>query len=111
MSMYFLDAAELLADSAELSISDKLARQAKEVVQLLVAAYDALVPDWSQAPDVAQWYAICADGEGHWYVEQPKVDERRGKWISVWPHSSGGTVDIPLGIDWRTCKWQRPEAA
>lgn len=75
----------------------------------LVAEYEALAPKPDEWPDRVQWYAICADGEGYWYVEEPRASIGRNKWISAWPHSYGGTVVMPLGIDWRLLKWQRPE--
>ena len=84
---------------------------AQAQIARLVAAYDALAPDWSQAPEWAQWYTIDGKGEGNWHVEEPEHNEWRCQWFSAWPHSYGGTVVIPLGIDWRLCKWQRPEVA
>jgi hypothetical protein len=44
MSMNFLDAAGVLADSADVAYHDLLAREARSIVQAMVAAYDALAP-------------------------------------------------------------------
>ena len=99
MSMNFLDAAGVLADSAELPLRDLLAHEAKSIVQATVAAYDALAPDWADAPERAQWYTIDADGIPRWHVENPSRIVACDK------------ILIPLGVDWRLCKWQRPEVA
>ena len=32
---------------------------------------DPNAPDWSQAPDWAEWYAIDADGQCFWYENEP----------------------------------------
>ena len=107
MSMNFIDAAGVLADSADVAYHDLLAREAKSIVQATVAAYDALAPDWSQAPDDAEWYTIDAENQCYWHIDEPIYD---GEWWSNTAEFSGFT-EIPLGVDWRLCKWQRPEVA
>lgn len=114
MSMNFIDAAGVLADSAELLADDLLAREAKSIVQATVEAYDALAPDWSQAPEWAQWYAIDANGEAAWYSIEPMADDQDFCWFILNDGSQpvpldADMVDIPLGVDWRLLKWQRPE--
>ena len=108
MSMNFLDAAGVLADSAELLADDLLAREAKSIVQATVDAYDALAPDWSQAPDDAKLNTIDSAGARFWHRAEPPII--RLGWESgaaTW----AGFVDIPIGLDWRLLKWQRPEVA
>ena len=108
MSMNFIDAARVLADSAELLLRDLLAYEAKSTVQAMIAAYDALAPDWSQAPKWAQWYTIDADRSVHFHEAEPALT------ISFWESGTDlmvKVVDIPIGLDWRLCKWQRPEVA
>ena len=97
MSMNFLDAAGVLADSAELPLRDLLAHEAKSIVQATVAAYDALAPKPDEWPDGAQWYTIDADGIPRWHIENPSRIVACDK------------ILIPLGVDWRLCRWQRPE--
>ncbi len=115
MSMNFIDAAGVLADSAELLLRDLLAYEAKSTVQAMVAAYDALAPDWSQAPEWAQWCAVVPGGRALW-SETPLVLLTEGDgWtdedaIGLWSWA-GWIVDLPLGVDWRLLKWQRPEVA
>ena len=108
MSLNFIDAAGVLADSVELPLRDLLAREAKSIVQAMVAAYDALAPDWSQAPEDAQWYTIDAENQRCWHINEPALFD----W--AWDSNGmdwAGFTDVPLGVDWRLCKWQRPEVA
>ncbi len=72
----------------------------------LIAAYDALAPKPDAWPDGAQWYTIDAENQCYWHIDEPALFD----W--AWDSNGldwAGFVDIPLGIDWRLCKWQRPE--
>ena len=122
MIMNFIDAAGVLADSAELPFHDLMAREAKEIVQATVNAYDALAPDWSQAPDGAQWYTIDADGvatffdvEPEWEMFEWVIDWRSDPDAPSYPNEplilDAPKIDVPIGVDWRLLKWQRPEVA
>lgn len=69
--------------------------EAVERLDALRQQYEALAPDWTQAPDWAEWYTIDADGDSWWRCDgKSKYDK---------------LFNLPLGIDWRLCKWQRPE--
>lgn len=66
-------------------------------------------PDWADVPEWAQWGAIEPDGNVSWHETEPQVvlfywfgDGRNERAIGVF-------VDIPLGIDWRLLKFQRPQ--
>lgn len=94
---------------------------AQSQVASLIAAYDALAPDWSQAPDGAQWYAIDADGvatffdvEPEWEMFEWVIDWRSDPDAPSYPNEplilDAPKIDVPIGIDWRLLKWQRPEA-
>lgn len=73
-------------------------------------------PDWSHAPEEATHCTINADGSiKWWHMDSGEPDHFiDGRW-----HLGGSygydctyhldTIDIPLGIDWRLCKWQRPQ--
>lgn len=85
------------------------------VMSIVKDAYDNLPrppePDWSQAPEWAQWWAVDASGIAGWYEQEPEIGGVRG-----WELGGGGAwmvietpYDIPLGIDWRTLKQRRPE--
>ena len=109
MSMNFIDAAGVLADSADVAYHDLLAREAKSIVQATVEAYDALAPDWSQAPDDAEWCVIEQTGDCYWHEAEPTPVGL--SWESGTADFAGFVFVIPLGVDWRLCKWQRPEVA
>ena len=81
---------------------------AQSQIANLIAAYDALAPDWSQAPDWAKWYAIDADGNGRFREREPEIMKEESRWYGI---ALEGHIDnvLPIGIDWRLCKWQRPE--
>ena len=122
MSMNLIDAAGVLADSVEVPYHDLMAREAKEIVQATVNAYDALAPDWSQAPDGAQWYTIDADGvatffdvEPEWEMFEWVIDWRSDPDAPSYPNEplilDAPKIDVPIGVDWRLLKWQRPEVA
>lgn len=112
--MNTVDAIEIVRDLAASSWhASAEERQAIEITARLVAAYDALAPDWSQAPEWAQWCAVVPGGRALW-SETPLVLLPEGDgWtdedaIGLWSRA-GWIVDLPLGVDWRLCKWQRPE--
>ena len=67
-------------------------------------------PDWTQAPDWAQWWAVDADGMAWWYATQPEYLNGAGtEWDGDQQTRRVGLVDLPLGIDWRTTLRRRPE--
>ena len=55
---------------------------AQAQIARLVAAYDALAPDWSQAPEWAQWYTIDADRSVHFHENEPSDPHR---WCTTAP--------------------------
>ena len=114
MSMNFIDAAGVLADSADVAYHDLLAREAKSIVQATVAAYDALAPKPDAWWGDAQWFVIDPNGDCFWFHDEPKANEWRwtnDDWFRDVGYEKGRRVNIPLGVDWRLCKWQRPEVA
>ncbi len=65
-------------------------------------------PDWASAPAEANWHVVNPDGTQMWSVNEP--DQQRSRW-SVdgrwWIETKD--IDIPLGVDWRLLKFQRPQ--
>lgn len=68
-------------------------------------------PDWSGAPDWAQWWAVDPNGWAHWFQEEPVLclTATHSGWVAktinaivqgaeLW----AAEIDIPLGTDWRT---------
>ena len=87
--------------------------KAQEHINSLVKAYDDLAPDWTQAPKNAQAYTIDMNGEAN-YMKCDVDPTGDGVWGDLDdmcdPDSPPTFVVLPLGIDWRLCIWQRPEA-
>lgn len=82
--------------------------EAAMMIDDTVFLYDKLAPDWNEAPDWAQWYAIDANGISYWYEHEP-VFQEGDAWIELDSETLIiSFIRIPLGIDWRLCKWQRP---
>lgn len=78
----------------------------------------APMPDWSQAPTWAQWWAVDPNGYADWYQEEPVLSLTVSYcgWVAktingvqqgnaLWAQE----LDLDLGIDWRTLKQQRPQ--
>ena len=81
-------------------------------IERVADAYDALAPDWANAPDWAQWYCVDASGDAQWTQKEPEASDGTTGWIfgTAWEDAAGPNgIDLPLGIDWRLCKWSRPE--
>lgn len=91
------------------------AHLAMDEIEQVADAYDALTPDWSNAPDDSvRWYAIDANGAATWSDEEPFFSSA-GKFPETFWDVNGdyyvveAPVTLPIGIDWRLCKWHRPE--
>ncbi len=72
-----------------------------------------LAPDWSQAPEGATGYIIQPNGAAKW-IRTLKDDinlvapiARASAWSMqyVWWEEMDKYIDLPLGVDWRLCKW------
>ena len=85
-------------------------KAAQSHLRELADAYNALAPDWSNAPENSQWCAIHANGLQYWFDAEPVTTDGYNGWHnqSAWNDFYRET-NLPLGIDWRLCKWQRPE--
>ena len=90
--------------------ADTLADEANRLHDT-IAAHDALAPDWTQAPEWAQWCIIQPSGAKYWFEVEPGRDHR------YWADNAGKLrlvsydyEELPIGIDWRLCIWQRPPA-
>lgn len=38
-------------------------------------------PDWSKAPEWAEWFQICKSGNGFWNEDEPVFNESFGEWV------------------------------
>jgi hypothetical protein len=65
--MNIIEAIEITRDVAASNWhADEEQRTAMAMVADLIAAYDALAPDWTQAPEDATHYVIHADNKAEW---------------------------------------------
>ena len=90
-----------------------------ETIAKLLDAYDELEPTMEQweAYPWAQWMTIFDNGKLIWWELEPGIrimQEGEYAWMEkdgrMGKTESGQVSPLPLGIDWRLCKWQRPEA-
>lgn len=71
----------------------------------------APVPNWDDAPEWAQWWAVDESGQQTWFQYLPIADtyeDMCGEWLPV----SGGEMESVRGIvpDWKNTLARRPEA-
>ena len=83
------------------------AHLAMDEIEDVVDAYAELAPDWDKLSNGdAEWYIIEPNGDAYWCPYEPTM--KGYTWTNddtvLYEH-----VALPLGIDWRLCKWQRPE--
>ena len=77
--------------------------------------FRALAPDWSQAPEGTTGYIIQPNGAANWIrtlnddINLVAPINRASAWSLqyVWWSEVDKYVDLPLGVDWRLCKWIR----
>ena len=84
--------------------------QALDSLMRLYAQYAALAPDWADAPEWAKWCVIHANGLQYWEPErEPFASCGAVGWVSQDARNEFyRELELPIGIDWRLCKWQRP---
>ncbi len=98
------------------SMYSELGNDSRLILGKLLIAYDALAPTpemWAQYP-WAQWYTIDANGASIFSADEPFVPTFSERPNAFWDvngklHIGQRSILLPLGIDWRLCKWQRPE--
>ena len=65
----------------------------------------AIEPDWSKAPEWAQYWAVDADGAQYWYENKPDCDDDACRWYGM-----GGKISGSPCLSWRDTLRERPEA-
>lgn len=95
-----------------IGIADILAEADRRDALLAKQAKAELFPDWSEAPQWANWWAVDGDGSSYWYANKPYLD--KGSKLKLWFTDGGfeASVDFPLrshGTDWQEtlCKRDR----
>ena len=87
-----------------------------EGIQQVLAALRGPEPDWSEAPEWAEWWAVFAEGRAFWYSHKPRPAN------ALWSRTTmanlrdtrildAGHVTLSLGTDWRLTLRKRPEAS
>jgi hypothetical protein len=111
-------AAEKLADSQPMDalrecISGAVERLDQAFVQMrtvLGIESAAPAPDWSTAPEEAEWWAVDEDEGAFWYDEPKPYLLIAGRTWSADGHFSAAGFVALNGTDWRTTLRQRPQA-
>lgn len=102
-----------LAGHALIGCTDRNAVLLGDAFQRVIAWLNAMPqPDWSQAPDWAQWWAVDSCGHPFWFENKPYF--RRQEPSCVWHNQKGkeqrlSWLDLPVGIDWRCTLRERPQ--
>jgi len=84
-------------------------------IEQALAALQGPEPDWSEAPEWAEWWAVDAWGCANWFQQKPccAVEDIEWRepddWDDEWPQLPARNVDLPLGADWRLTVRRRPE--
>jgi hypothetical protein len=65
-------------------------------------------PDWSKAPEWAQYWAVDGDGAVYWYENEPSTKEFMG--LGYWTDGGFGRKEFigHLRYDWKDTLAQRP---
>ena len=90
-------------------LQEHIHRQAGIALAYIDTLPAAPAPDWSSAPEWAQWWAVDADGAPYWFECKPISGD--AKWVQIhqqWARDKRLYVDLPLGIDWRETLVARP---
>ena len=69
---------------------------------------DHVQPDWSGAPDWAQWWAADSDGYAYWYRDEPTYNAKYGGWLRTLGDEPDVSFDLcwpPEGFDNRDIDW------
>lgn len=74
--------------------------------RLAVSIKEEWQPDWSQAPDWANWWTITKYGQGHWFLSEPKVIEE--SWVRATRECKQAPSFGYTG-DWRDSLRKRPQ--
>lgn len=69
--------------------------------------------DWERAPKWANWRTVDGVGATIWHEAKPTLLADLGAWRSTHriARANQVAVDIPVGIDWRSLCFERPESA
>ena len=69
---------------------------------------DHVQPDWSGAPDWANFWAADSDGYAYWYRDEPTYNAKYGGWLRTLGEEPDVSFDLcwpPEGFDNRDIDW------
>ncbi len=69
-------------------------------------------PDWSTAPEKAEYYAVDAGGHARWFEAEPYRtlwDQLQWDYLEGTNWWSAGRICLPISVDWRQTYQQRPQ--
>lgn len=69
---------------------------------------DHVQPNWSGAPDWANFWAADSDGYAYWYRDEPTYNAKYGGWLRTLGEEPDVSFDLcwpPEGFDNRDIDW------
>lgn len=102
-------------NSNDCDVPDNVLTNLQSIMDYLDGLPVAPEPDWSVAPERAEYYAVDADRISWWFILEPFIrskadagwsmlDETKGFWFA------GRRKLLPIGCDWRETLTKRPES-
>ena len=103
-----------IGPNAELRVATELGEMVVEFEDdvRLCRAVAMPAPDWSQAPEWAQWWAVDPGGSWAWFREKPDAYDGPdwGQWETDGRFLDGPThLELPPSYNWRKSLQSRPE--
>ena len=116
----YTDAMQAEADKRKKEGAEEESKKRKEVRQKLINTFesnklhcsDDWQPDWSQAPDWANWWAMDENKNTRWIysqLEQPYISDIFLRWCAVGRFDSADAPSFGYTGDWRNSLRKRPQ--
>ena len=115
MAWQYADAMQAEAEKREKEKQEKLKQdQQNHHDELVSIGLEEWQPDWSQAPEWYNWWAMDADRKCHWFSKKPVLVEEVSEWI-LWNNGEGlnntysPSVNCGYTGNWRDSLRKRPQ--
>ena len=82
-------------------------REKEEQSEHVFEAIEEWQPDWSQAPDWANWWAVDGFDRAYWFEDSPKLNIIDDTWDNHYRDKMAG--DYGYTGDWRNSLRKRPK--
>lgn len=87
-------------------------REKEQQSEHVFEAIDEWQPDWSQAPEWANWWAMDKSGKGFWHSLKPSLDQSMVEWVVDFSSGSDFSYKVSPDFnyqgDWRDSLRKRP---